>query len=54
MLALAITSAVWSAVPLIAPALLAWVALALLWPGIGRRQQVQALIFVAAGLAAFL
>ena len=54
MLALAITSAVWCAVPLIAPALLAWVALALLWPGIGRRQQVQALIFVAAGLAAFL
>ncbi len=54
MLALAIVAAVWSAMPLVAPALLAWVALALLWPGIGRRQQVQALIFVAAGLAAFL
>ena len=42
------------AVPPAAPAVLAWIALALLWPGIGRRQQAQALAFVAAGLGAFL
>ncbi len=54
MLALAISGAVWSAVPAVAPAAAAWAALALLWPGIGRRQQVQALVFIAMGLAAFL
>ena len=54
MLATAIAAAVSSAVPPMAPAVLAWVALALLWPGVGRRQQVQALVFGAAGLAAFL
>ena len=54
MLALAIAGAVWPAVPDLSAAVLAWVALALLWPGIGRRQQLQALVFIAAGLAAFL
>ena len=54
MLAFAIAGAVWPAVPPAAPAVLAWIALALLWPGIGRRQQAQALAFVAAGLGAFL
>ena len=54
MLALTIAGAVWPAVPPVAPAVLAWVALALLWARVGRRQQVQALLFIAAGLAAFL
>ena len=54
MLALAIAGAVWPAVPDVSAAMLAWVALALLWPGIGRRQQLQALVFIAAGLAALL
>ena len=54
MLVLAIAGAVWPAVPAVSAAVLAWVALALLWPGIGRRQQLQALLFVAAGVAAFL
>ena len=54
MLALAIAGAVWTAVPPVAPPLLAWIALALLWPGIGRRQQAQALVFITVGLAAFL
>ena len=54
MLVLAIAGAVWPAVPDVSAAMLAWVALALLWPGIGRRQQLQALVFIAAGLAAFL
>ncbi|MCE2541289.1 MAG: hypothetical protein J4G16_13180 [Acidobacteria bacterium] len=54
MLVLAIVGAVWPAVPEVSAALLAWVALALLWPGIGRRQQLQALVFVAAGVAALL
>ena len=40
--------------PAVAAAALAWVALALLWPGIGRRQQVQAVTFIAAGIAALL
>ena len=53
MLALAIAGAVWPAVPTWSAAVLAWIALALLWPSIGRRQQIQALMFVAAGLAAF-
>ena len=53
MLVLAIAGAVWSEVAA-AAAVLAWIALALLWPGIGRRQQLQALVFIAAGLAAFL
>ena len=54
MLALAIAGAVWPGVPDVSAAMLAWVALALLWPGIGRRQQLQALVFIAAGLAALL
>ncbi len=54
MLALAVAAAVWPAVPPVAAALPAWAALALLWPGIGRRQQAQALVFIGAGLAAFL
>ena len=54
MLALAIAGAVWPAVPDVSAAVLAWVALALLWPGIGRRQQLQALVFIGAGLAALL
>ena len=54
MLALAIAGAVWPIVPPLAPAVLAWVALGVLWPGIGRRQQVQALVFIAVGLATFL
>ena len=53
MLALTIAGAAWSAVPPLAAAVLAWLALALLWSGIGRRQQLQALTFIAAGLAAF-
>lgn len=54
MLALAVAAAVWPAVPPVAAALPAWAALALLWAGIGRRQQAQALVFIGAGLAAFL
>jgi hypothetical protein len=54
MLAIAIAGALWPGVPRLAPAVPAWVALALLWPGIGRRQQVQAIVFTAAGLGAFL
>ena len=52
MLVLAIAGALWSAVPALAPAVPAWVALALLWRGIERRQRMQALVFMAAGLAA--
>ena len=52
MLALAISGGMWPAVPPAAPAVLAWTALTLLWPEIGRRQRIQALAFVAAGLAA--
>lgn len=52
MLGLAVAAAVWPAVPAAAPAASAWVALALLWPGIGKRERVQALVFMAAGLAA--
>lgn len=51
MLAIVLAGAVWS-VPPVAPAVLAWIALALLWPGIGRRQQAQALVFITVGLAA--
>ncbi len=53
MLALAIAGAIWPAVPPLSAAVLAWLALALLWSGIGRRQQLQALVFIGAGLAAF-
>ena len=52
MLGLAIAGALSPAVPATAPAVLAWVALALLWPGIERRQRVQAAVFTAAGVAA--
>ncbi|MCY4659046.1 MAG: hypothetical protein OXF93_04430 [Acidobacteria bacterium] len=52
MLALAIAGAVWPAVPTLAAAALAWVALALLWPGVERWQRVQSLAFIATGLAA--
>lgn len=52
MLALAIAGALWPAVPALAAALLAWVALALLWPGVERWQRVQSLAFIATGLAA--
>ena len=54
MLVLTIAGAVWPAVPPAVPAVLAWIALALLWAGVGRRQQVQVLAFIAAGLGAFL
>ncbi len=54
MLALTIAAAFWSVVPPVVPAVLAWIAFALLWPGIGRRQQLQALVFIAAGVAALL
>ena len=53
MLALTIAGAAWLAVPPLAAAVLAWLALALLWSGIGRRQQLQVLVFIVAGLAAF-
>ena len=53
MLALAIAGGAWPAVPSLAAAVLAWLALALLWSGIGRRQQIQVLMFIGAGLAAF-
>ena len=52
MLMLTIAGAAWPAVPGLAAPALAWIALALLWPGIDRRQQLQALLFVAAGVAA--
>ena len=54
MLVLAIAGALSPAVPALAPAAPAWVALALLWPGIERRQRVQAAVFMTAGLAALL
>ena len=53
MLASAIAAAFWSVVPPVVPAVLAWIALALLWPGIGGRQQFQALVFLTGGVAAF-
>ncbi len=52
MLPLAIGGAVWAEVPAIAAAVPAWMALALLWPGLGRQQHVQALAFTATGAAA--
>ncbi len=54
MLLLAVAGAVWTAVPAAAAAAPAWIALALLWPGLGRQQHVQALAFIAAGAAALL
>ena len=54
MLALAIAGDLWPFVPAVAPAVLAWVALALLWPAVSRRQRVQALVFITGGLAALL
>ena len=54
MLALAIAGALWPFVPAVAPAALAWVALAPLWPAVSRRQRVQALVFIGGGLAALL
>ncbi len=52
MLALAITGALWPAVPSLAAAVPAWAALAFLWPGVERWQRVQSLAFIATGLAA--
>ena len=54
MLLLAVAGAVWTEVPAVAAAVPAWIALALLWPGLGRQQHVQALAFIAAGAAALL
>ena len=54
MLLLAVAGAGWSGVPAVAAAVPAWIALALLWPGLGRQQHVQALAFIAAGAAALL
>ncbi len=52
MLALAVAGALWPAVPTLAAAVPAWVALTLLWPGVERWQRVQSLAFIATGLAA--
>ncbi len=54
MLLLAIGGAVWTDVPAVAAAVPAWIALALLWPGLGRQQHVQALVFMVTGAAALL
>lgn len=54
MLLLAIAATLRSEVPAAAAAVAAWAALALLWPGLGRQQHVQALAFIAAGAAALL
>ena len=54
MLLLAVTGAVRTGVPAVAAAVPAWIALALLWPGLGRQQHVQALAFIGAGAAALL
>ena len=52
MLGLAIAGALWPAVPTLAAAGLAWVALALLWPRIDRWQRLQSLAFIGTGLGA--
>ena len=54
MLLLAIAGAVHPDLPALAAAGSAWIALALLWPGLGRQQHVQALAFIGAGAAALL
>ena len=54
MLLLAAAGAVRTEVPAVAAAVPAWIALALLWRGLGRQQHVQALAFIAAGAAAML
>ena len=55
MLLLAIAGAVWTEVlPSVTAAVPAWIALALLWPGLGRQQHVQTLAFIGAGAAALL
>ena len=54
MLLLAVAGAVRTEVPAVAAAVPAWAALALLWPGLGRQQHVQALAFIATGAAALL
>ena len=54
MLLLAVAGAVLTEVPAVAAAGAAWIALALLWRGLGRQQHVQALAFIAAGATAML
>ncbi len=54
MLLLAVAGTVRTEVPAVAAAVPAWIALALLWPGLGRQQHVQALAFIAAGATAML
>ena len=54
MLLLAVAGAVRTEVPAVAAAVPAWAALALLWPGLGRQQHVQAMAFIATGAAALL
>ena len=54
MLLLAIAGAARTDVPALAAAVPAWIALALLWPGLGRQQHVQALAFIVTGAVALL
>ncbi len=52
MLALSITRMFWPVVPALAAPALAWIALALLWRGIGIQQRIQMVAFSALGVAA--
>ena len=52
MLGLSITRMFWPAVPALAAPALAWIALALLWRGLGMQQRVQMVAFSALGVAA--
>ena len=52
MLVLAVAGSLWPAVPTVAAAVPAWVALVLLWPGIDRWQRLQSLAFIVTGLIA--
>ena len=52
MLGLSITSMLWSAVPTLAAPVLAWIALVLLWAGLGTQQRAQAVAFCVVGIVA--
>ncbi len=52
MLGLSITAMLWSAVPTLAASVLAWIALFLLWSGLGAQQRAQAVAFCVVGIIA--
>ena len=52
MLGVSVMSMLWSAVPTLAPPVLAWTALVLLWSGLGTQQRAQAVVFCVVGIVA--